>query len=260
MGCICWNIYPVFLSNSPFHHQSKVIKRRLFMHRHAPNALEVFPAFNPSVLQWQSSSHVMLFTTEAPFRLCSTHSVLCFSLPDSPVLTSRVAVTVHVLDINEFPPELASPYETFVCENAKAGQVCSRILINTARVDNCWLECCLLSPIKLIRLKGCWKQKGPQIESERCGVRYMLAKSHYLLFVCADYNFVFVFFSPHCCSKYTHLHWNLTEGWFPAFYSRSLEQNLSFQGIWQENPSAGGMNLNLELIVSYRWIQQEKQS
>ncbi|KAK1884794.1 Cadherin-12, partial [Dissostichus eleginoides] len=45
------------------------------------------------------------------------------SSPVSPVLTSRVAVTVHVLDINEFPPELASPYETFVCENSKAGQV-----------------------------------------------------------------------------------------------------------------------------------------
>ncbi|CAL8400015.1 unnamed protein product, partial [Gadus morhua 'NCC'] len=42
---------------------------------------------------------------------------------NSPVLTSRVAVTVHVLDINEFPPELAVPYETFVCENAKIGQV-----------------------------------------------------------------------------------------------------------------------------------------
>ncbi|XP_062297128.1 cadherin-12-like isoform X4 [Scomber scombrus] len=41
----------------------------------------------------------------------------------NPVLTSRVAVTVHVLDINEFPPDLASPYETFVCENAKVGQV-----------------------------------------------------------------------------------------------------------------------------------------
>uniref|UniRef100_A0AAQ5XFB0 Cadherin-12 n=1 Tax=Amphiprion ocellaris TaxID=80972 RepID=A0AAQ5XFB0_AMPOC len=46
---------------------------------------------------------------------------------NSPVLTSRVAVTVHVLDINEFPPELASPYETFVCENAKVGQVCSAV-------------------------------------------------------------------------------------------------------------------------------------
>lgn len=47
----------------------------------------------------------------------------CLPLPDSPVLTSRVAVTIQVLDINEFPPELASPHETFVCENAKAGQV-----------------------------------------------------------------------------------------------------------------------------------------
>lgn len=47
---------------------------------------------------------------------------------DSPVLTSRVAITVQVLDINEFPPELASPYETFVCENAKAGQVCLQLL------------------------------------------------------------------------------------------------------------------------------------
>uniref|UniRef100_A0A8C5GHQ3 Cadherin-12-like n=2 Tax=Gouania willdenowi TaxID=441366 RepID=A0A8C5GHQ3_GOUWI len=42
---------------------------------------------------------------------------------NSPVLTSRVAVTVQVLDINEFPPELATSYETFVCENAKVGQV-----------------------------------------------------------------------------------------------------------------------------------------
>lgn len=45
------------------------------------------------------------------------------SSADSPVLTSRVAVTIHVLDINEFPPELDNPYEAFVCENAKVGQV-----------------------------------------------------------------------------------------------------------------------------------------
>ncbi|XP_056325305.1 cadherin-12 [Danio aesculapii] len=42
---------------------------------------------------------------------------------NNPVLTSRVAVSVHVLDINEFPPELAMPYETFVCESAKVGQL-----------------------------------------------------------------------------------------------------------------------------------------
>ncbi|KAL1006760.1 hypothetical protein UPYG_G00076580 [Umbra pygmaea] len=42
---------------------------------------------------------------------------------NSPVLTSRVAVTVHVLDVNEFPPELAVLSESFVCENTKVGQV-----------------------------------------------------------------------------------------------------------------------------------------
>ncbi|XP_023657704.1 cadherin-12-like isoform X1 [Paramormyrops kingsleyae] len=42
---------------------------------------------------------------------------------NNPILSSKVAVTVHVMDVNEFPPELAVPYEAFVCENAKAGQV-----------------------------------------------------------------------------------------------------------------------------------------
>ncbi|XP_028823015.1 cadherin-12-like isoform X2 [Denticeps clupeoides] len=42
---------------------------------------------------------------------------------NNPVLSSRVAVTIHVNDVNEFPPEFAIPYETFVCESAKVGQV-----------------------------------------------------------------------------------------------------------------------------------------
>ncbi|TSK14834.1 Cadherin-12 [Bagarius yarrelli] len=42
---------------------------------------------------------------------------------NNPVLTSKVTVTIHVLDVNEFPPELAIPYETYVCEGAKVGQV-----------------------------------------------------------------------------------------------------------------------------------------
>ncbi|KAF5907371.1 cadherin-12-like, partial [Clarias magur] len=41
----------------------------------------------------------------------------------NPVLTSKVLVTIHVLDVNEFPPELAIPYETYVCEGTKVGQV-----------------------------------------------------------------------------------------------------------------------------------------
>ncbi|KAJ8401506.1 hypothetical protein AAFF_G00384250 [Aldrovandia affinis] len=51
---------------------------------------------------------------------------------NNPNLSSKVAVTVNVLDVNEFPPELAEPYETVVCENAKPGQVIHTI---TAR-DN----------------------------------------------------------------------------------------------------------------------------
>lgn len=49
--------------------------------------------------------------------------VYVFIFTDNPILTSKVAVTIHVLDVNEFPPELAIPYETYVCEGAKVGQV-----------------------------------------------------------------------------------------------------------------------------------------
>ncbi|XP_062859012.1 cadherin-12 [Trichomycterus rosablanca] len=42
---------------------------------------------------------------------------------NNPVLSSKVSVNVQVLDVNEFPPELAIPYETYVCEGAKVGQV-----------------------------------------------------------------------------------------------------------------------------------------
>ncbi|KAG9328760.1 hypothetical protein JZ751_010773, partial [Albula glossodonta] len=38
------------------------------------------------------------------------------------VATKVIPITVHVLDVNEFPPELATPHETYVCENAKPGQ------------------------------------------------------------------------------------------------------------------------------------------
>ncbi|KAF5908968.1 cadherin-12-like, partial [Clarias magur] len=41
----------------------------------------------------------------------------------NPLLFSRVSVTVTVLDVNEFPPELSAPFEAFVCEDAKVGQV-----------------------------------------------------------------------------------------------------------------------------------------
>ena len=46
---------------------------------------------------------------------------------DKPLLSTRVSVTVNVLDVNEFPPELAVPSDTFVCENSRVGQVNSAL-------------------------------------------------------------------------------------------------------------------------------------
>ncbi|XP_070603214.1 cadherin-12 [Erythrolamprus reginae] len=41
----------------------------------------------------------------------------------NPLLTSKVNVIINVLDVNEFPPEITVPYESYVCENARRGQV-----------------------------------------------------------------------------------------------------------------------------------------
>ncbi|KAM8967516.1 cadherin-12 [Pelodytes ibericus] len=41
----------------------------------------------------------------------------------NPQLTSFVRIIINVLDVNEFPPEVAVPYETSVCETAKVGQI-----------------------------------------------------------------------------------------------------------------------------------------
>ncbi|CAK6981469.1 cadherin-12-like isoform X1, partial [Scomber scombrus] len=42
---------------------------------------------------------------------------------NNPLLSTKVSVTVNVLDVNEFPPELAAPSDMFVCENSRVGQV-----------------------------------------------------------------------------------------------------------------------------------------
>ncbi|XP_072567354.1 cadherin-12-like [Paramormyrops kingsleyae] len=45
----------------------------------------------------------------------------------NPDLSMQATVTIHVLDVNEFAPELITPYKTFVCENSKSGQVIGTI-------------------------------------------------------------------------------------------------------------------------------------
>lgn len=42
---------------------------------------------------------------------------------DNPKQSSQIPVFIRILDINDHAPEFAKYYETFVCENAKAGQV-----------------------------------------------------------------------------------------------------------------------------------------
>ncbi|XP_068557714.1 cadherin-12-like [Cebidichthys violaceus] len=46
---------------------------------------------------------------------------------NNPLLYTKVPVAVNVLDVNEFPPELAVPSDTFVCENSRVGQVIQTI-------------------------------------------------------------------------------------------------------------------------------------
>ncbi|KAI4877512.1 hypothetical protein NFI96_017519 [Prochilodus magdalenae] len=48
---------------------------------------------------------------------------------NNPLLYSQVNVTISVLDVNEYPPELSHPYEAFVCEDAKVGQVSALALV-----------------------------------------------------------------------------------------------------------------------------------
>ncbi|CAJ1087309.1 cadherin-12-like [Xyrichtys novacula] len=42
---------------------------------------------------------------------------------NNPLLFTKVSVAVSVLDVNEYPPELAVPPDTFVCEKSRVGQV-----------------------------------------------------------------------------------------------------------------------------------------
>lgn len=46
-----------------------------------------------------------------------------FLFLDNPKETTRVSVFVRILDVNDNAPQFAVFYDTFVCENARPGQV-----------------------------------------------------------------------------------------------------------------------------------------
>lgn len=43
---------------------------------------------------------------------------------DNHTMESHSLVSIRILDVNDNPPELATPYEASICEDAKPGQVC----------------------------------------------------------------------------------------------------------------------------------------
>ena len=47
----------------------------------------------------------------------------CDLAADNHAQLSRASLRIRILDVNDNPPELATPYEAAVCEDAKPGQV-----------------------------------------------------------------------------------------------------------------------------------------
>ncbi|KAJ8401318.1 hypothetical protein AAFF_G00385490, partial [Aldrovandia affinis] len=48
---------------------------------------------------------------------------------DNPDQASRTSVSIRILDVNDNPPELATPYEASICEDAKPGQLIHTISV-----------------------------------------------------------------------------------------------------------------------------------
>ncbi|TRY58536.1 hypothetical protein DNTS_016347 [Danionella cerebrum] len=60
---------------------------------------------------------------------------------DNQSMASQTAVSIRILDVNDNPPELATPYEASICEDAKPGQRCfsdlQDLLRSTATIPVC---------------------------------------------------------------------------------------------------------------------------
>uniref|UniRef100_A0A673IF85 Cadherin 10 n=1 Tax=Sinocyclocheilus rhinocerous TaxID=307959 RepID=A0A673IF85_9TELE len=56
------------------------------------------------------------------------HNISVLATELSTALQTRVPVFIKVRDVNDNAPEFAMYYETFVCENVKAGQVCCSLM------------------------------------------------------------------------------------------------------------------------------------
>lgn len=71
---------------------------------------------------WALNVHKII-STEFCTQLCLSKHCFQFLLLDNPKETTRVSVFVRILDVNDNAPQFAVFYDTFVCENARPGQV-----------------------------------------------------------------------------------------------------------------------------------------
>lgn len=103
---------------------------RLFNIDSTNGTITTLKALDREMSKWHNISVVATeisngsFTDAARHALCSASRCL-FNPPtsDNPGQTTRVPVFIKVLDVNDNAPEFATSYDTFVCENVKAGQV-----------------------------------------------------------------------------------------------------------------------------------------
>lgn len=62
-----------------------------------------------------------LLPASGTWRFCCSSAASFVS--DNHSQVSRASLRIRILDVNDNPPELATPYEAAVCEDAKPGQV-----------------------------------------------------------------------------------------------------------------------------------------
>ncbi|XP_065422483.1 cadherin-22 isoform X6 [Chrysemys picta bellii] len=72
-----------------------------------------------------------MFTCGIPGALCVAGATprLPFFTNDNHSQVSRASLRIRILDVNDNPPELATPYEAAVCEDAKPGQLIQTISV-----------------------------------------------------------------------------------------------------------------------------------
>lgn len=76
-----------------------------------------------NIASFLSFSSVVLGRDIAVSHFISVPFLFGISPADNHTMASYSPVSIRILDVNDNPPELATPYEASICEDAKPGQV-----------------------------------------------------------------------------------------------------------------------------------------